>query len=73
MAVLKAMVLSDCGGSSSDDDGCHDSGDKDAMAETALVTIALVALAIAQFITRHILANTIIHVIPFTIAFVGVQ
>jgi hypothetical protein len=41
-------------------------------AATALVMIDLVALAIAQFVTRHIVATTITLVFIIAIAFVSV-
>ncbi len=44
-----------------------------ATAAMALVTIPLVALAIAHFLTRNILANTIACVVTVAIAFVSVQ
>jgi hypothetical protein len=51
MAALRATALGDCGGSSSDEDGCHYSGGGDtATVATTLVTITRVALAIAHFI-----------------------
>ncbi len=40
---------------------------------TALVKNALAALAIALFVTHHIVANAITHVVAIAIAFVGVQ
>jgi hypothetical protein len=58
MAALRAMALSDGGGSSSNDGNCRDSGGKDdGNGGRTLVTIALVALAIAHFITGHIVAT----------------
>ena len=39
----------------------------------ALVTIALVALAIAHFVSRNVVANTITCVVAIAIAFVCVQ
>jgi hypothetical protein len=38
-----------------------------------LVTIALVALAIAHFVTRNVVANTIARVVAVAIAFVSVR
>jgi hypothetical protein len=40
---------------------------------TSLVMIALAALAIALFITHHVIANAIAHVVAIAITFVSVQ
>jgi hypothetical protein len=72
MAALRAMALSDCGGSSSNDGGCRDSrGKDDNNGGTALVTITLVALAIAHFLTHHIIATTNAPVVTIAITFVA--
>jgi hypothetical protein len=44
-----------------------------ATAAMALVTIALVTLTIANFVTRHVVANAIIRVVAIVISFVSMQ
>ncbi len=39
----------------------------------ALVTIALATLTITHFVARHVVANTIAHVVAIAIAFVSMQ
>jgi hypothetical protein len=74
MAALRAMALGDCGVSSSNADGCSDSGGKDdGDGSNGVGDDCLVALAITHFVTRNVLANAIARVVAVTITFVSVQ
>ncbi len=74
MAVLRTTALGNCGGGSSNEDGCRDSGGKDnGKGGNGVVMIALVALAVAHFVTCHVIANTIARVVANAVAFVSVQ
>ncbi len=74
MAALRTMVLGDCGGGSSNEDGCRNSGgDDDGEGGYGVMMIALVALAVAHFVTRHVVANAIACVVSIAIAFFSVR
>jgi hypothetical protein len=68
------MALGNCGGGSSNEDGCHNSGGKDdGNGSYRVVMIALVTLATAHFVIRHVVANTIARVVAVAVTFVSVR
>jgi hypothetical protein len=74
MAALRTTALGNCGGGSSNEDGCRDSGgDDDGEGGNGVVMIALVALAVAHFVTRHVVANAIARVVAVAVAFFSVR
>jgi hypothetical protein len=74
MAALRTTALGDCGGGSSNEDGCRDSGgDNNGEGGNGVVMIALVALAVAHFVTCHVVANAITRVVTVAVAFFSVQ
>ncbi len=68
MAALRTTALGDCGGGSSNEDGCHDG-----KGGNGVVMITLVALAVAHFVTRHVVANAIACVVAVAVAFFTVR
>jgi hypothetical protein len=66
------MVLAN-GGSSYNEDGCHNRGGEDVAAPMALVTVALAAIDIAFFDACHLVAYAIACVVAIAIAFVSMQ
>ncbi len=74
MAALRATALGDCGGGSSNEDGCGDSRGKDnGDGSNGVGVIALVALSSTHFVTRNVVVNSIAHVVAIAIAFVSMQ
>jgi hypothetical protein len=74
MAVLRAKVLGDCGGNSSNKDGCHDSkGEDNGNGSNSVGDDCPCCPCHAHFITRHVVANAIAYVVAIAIAFVSVR
>ncbi len=74
MAALRAMVLGNGGGGGSNEDGCRDSKGEDyGNSSNSIGDNRLCHLAIVHFVTRHIVANAIAHVVAITITFVNMQ
>jgi hypothetical protein len=74
MAALRATVLGNCGGGSSNEDGCHDSRGKDnGNGGNSIGDDCPCCPHHAHFVTCHIVANAIICVVALAIAFVSVQ
>jgi hypothetical protein len=74
MAVLRATVLGNCGGGSSNEDGCHDSGGEDNDdGGNGIGDHHPCRPFHAHFVTHHNIANIIAHVVAIVIAFVSMQ
>ncbi len=74
MAALRATALGNCGGGSSNEGGCCDSGGKDyGNGGNGVGDNSPCDPRHAHFLTHHVFANTIAHVVAITIAFVSMQ
>jgi hypothetical protein len=74
MAALRATVLGDCGGGSSNEDGyCVSRGKYDSDSGNGIGDDWPCCPIHAHFITRHVVANAIARVIAIAIAFVSVR
>jgi hypothetical protein len=74
MATAAATMLDDCGGGSSNVDGCRNSGGKDDGNDGNGVGDDHPCLPChAHFVTRHVVANAIVHVVAIAITFASVR
>jgi hypothetical protein len=74
MAALWAPVLGNGGGGSSNEDGCRNSGGKDNGDGGKVIGDDRPCCPHhACFVTRHVIANTIAHVVAVAIAFVSMH
>ncbi len=72
MAVLRATVLGDCGGDSSNEDGCRNSGGEDnSDGSNGVCDNHPFSPCHARFVTHHVIANAITHVVTVTSSFVN--
>ncbi len=75
MAVLRATALGNCGGGSSNEDGCCDSrGMDDGNSSNGIGDDCPCHPCHAHFVTLHVVANTIARVVTVpTIAFASMR
>jgi hypothetical protein len=74
MAVLRATVLGNCGGGSSNKDGCCNSGGKDdGDSGNGIGDDRPCCPCYARFVTCHVVASTIACVVAIVIACVSMQ
>jgi hypothetical protein len=73
MVTAAATKLGNCGGRSSNEDGCHNSGgEDDGDGGNGVGDHCPCRPCHAHFVTHHIVANTIARVVTATIAFASV-
>jgi hypothetical protein len=73
MAALRATALGDCGGGSSNEDGCRDSGgEDDGDGGNGVGDDCPCCPCHAHFVTAHVVANAITRVVAVSIAFASV-